>query len=362
MTVPVKIIISFLCNDKISDMKKIVFFLLTVSPIFAVAQNKIFAEGTSSGMYVNHKVIAKENYYSIGRIYNVSPKEIAPFNKLKMETGLNPGQVLKIPIATNFFQAGDAAADETFVPVYYAVKEKEGLFRVANDHNDLPLETLKRWNGLKGDALSKGAVLIVGYLKVKKELSLLAASGIGSSITASNASAVAIKTKSDKETPIETDKSLETAIKSAKENVAPLKPAADEPVVKKVEKTEQVKAPAAPVKTQNTKNIKGSDFKMLYETQAGNGEAVAEEGLAGIFKSTSGWTDGKYYCLHNSAATGSVVKISNPANGKMVYAKVLDLIPDIKQNNGMAIVISNAAAQELGATENNFSCVLNYLK
>ena len=110
------------------------------------------------------------------------------------------------------------------------------------------------------------------------------------------------------------------------------------------------------------KNNPGGVFKTLYQNQINNGDVVDETGMAAIFKSTSGFTDKKYYCLHNRAATGSVIKITNPANGKFVYAKVLDLVPDIKQNSGMLIIISNAAAEELGAAENNFTCLLNYSK
>ena len=36
------------------------------------------------------------------------------------------------------------------------------------------LETLKQWNNIKGDAVKNGTKLIVGYLKVKTELSELA--------------------------------------------------------------------------------------------------------------------------------------------------------------------------------------------
>jgi len=59
---------------------------------------------------------------------------------------------------------------------------------------------------------------------------------------------------------------------------------------------------------------------------------------------------------------GTILKVKNNANGKIVYAKVLDAIPDIKQNSGLAIVISNAAAEELGAGENKFDCVVSYAK
>ena len=83
---------------------------------------------------------------------------------------------------------------------------------------------------------------------------------------------------------------------------------------------------------------------------------------AGVFKSTSGWTDNKYYCLQSNTTPGTIIKITNPANGKFVFAKVLDNVPDIKQNEGLLIVISNAAADALGATEANFSCSLSYAK
>ena len=85
-----------------------------------------------------------------------------------------------------------------------------------------------------------------------------------------------------------------------------------------------------------------------------------DKGMAGIFKSTSGWDDGKYYCLHNAAPAGSYIKITNNATKKSVYAKVLDLIPDLKQNTGIIIRISNAAAAELGAGAANFECTLNF--
>ncbi len=87
---------------------------------------------------------------------------------------------------------------------------------------------------------------------------------------------------------------------------------------------------------------------------------VEESGTAAIFKSTSGWQDGKYYCLHNTATAGSIIKITNKANQRSVYAKVLDVIPDLKQNTGILIRLSNAAADELGAGENNFEALLNY--
>src|ERR1700712_2471482 len=123
-------------------MKRILFLLIGL-PFFAAAQEKLLiVEGTSPSLYINHTVVAKENFYSIGRLYNVSPKEIAPFNKISMEKGLNAGQVLKIPLnKSNFSQSNAKASDEILVPVYHTVAEKEGLYRIGINNNKVPVAT-----------------------------------------------------------------------------------------------------------------------------------------------------------------------------------------------------------------------------
>lgn len=349
-------------------MKKL-FFLFLILPFISKAQDKLLVEGAPGSLYIAHKVAAKENYYSIGRIYNVSPKDIAPFNNLQLEKGLSLGQAIKIPLNnSNFFQSGNAANDETFVPVYYKIKEKEGLYRVAKNHNDLPLETLKQWNGITGDAVKNGSQLVVGYLKVKKELSSLAKNGIGTSI--GSAAMVAVEEKKT-EAPMIAEKPVakrademsnkkepekKPDIKEPEVKTAPL----PETVVTKPEKTVQQTEPA---KTVVQQNMPGASFKEIYESQIKNPASVVEvTGSAGIFKSTSGWNDKKYYCLHSGASPGTIIKITNPANGNVVFAKVLDVMPDIKMNDGLLLVISNAAADALGATGANLDCSIKYAK
>jgi hypothetical protein len=39
---------------------------------------------------------------------------------------------------------------------------------------------------------------------------------------------------------------------------------------------------------------------------------------------------------------------------------VLDVIPDLKQNEGLLIRLSNAAADELGVSSETFNVTLNY--
>ena len=347
-------------------MKRLLI-ILCCFPIVILAQNKpLIIAGVTPNLYVNHTVAPKENYYSIGRIYNVSPKEVAPFNNLELDKGLSLAQAIKIPLSTtNFLQTGNAAADEVLIPIYHVTAGKEGLYRISVNFNKIPVETLKKWNKLKDDVVSSGTNLIVGYLKVKKELSPLA--GMAKTKPADIVS---------KEVTAKVAAPAKETVKAAVEN-APV-PA---PAVKKVEKqknyevvekpiitpvAEEVAKEQAPTKKivvlTGRKDFNGGFFKPDYEKQIRNKELAEESGSGAIFKSTSGWEDGKYYCLHNTSTPGTIVKITNNTNGKSIYAKVLDVIPDIKQNTGLLIRMSNSAAEELGASDAKFSCSLSYSK
>ena len=80
-----------------------------------------------------------------------------------------------------------------------------------------------------------------------------------------------------------------------------------------------------------------------------------------IFKTTSGWEDGKYYLLINGVEPGTIVKITNPSNSKIVYAKVLYAMDKIRENQGVDIRISDAAASSLSVSETDkFILKVNY--
>ncbi len=333
-------------------MKKILLFLM-VLPFFAKAQSEIFVEGSAGNLYVNHSAAAKENFYSIGRLYNISPKDIAPYNKLKLENGLSIGQNIKVPLeAVNFTQTNKVAADEVAVPVYHKVEAKETLFQLSTHYNKVAIPSLKAWNNLKDDAVTPGQNIIIGYLKVKKDLSAYA----------QNATKIPlgkVASAMGKDKPLKKPEPVKDIVKET-------------PTPKKEEVVNKIIEPIAEIKNAEAEKVKKetvvrtSNTNLSTDLKTGVFKASfldsgkEENGTAGIFKSTSGWEDGKYYCLQNSASQGAIVKITNPANGKSVYAKVLDGMPDLKQNDNLTIRISNAAADALGAGSVNFECKINY--
>jgi len=78
----------------------------------------------------------------------------------------------------------------------------------------------------------------------------------------------------------------------------------------------------------------------------------------GIFKSSSGWNDKKYYILVNDINQGTIVRIT--ANHKSICAKVVGPLPNIKEDTGLFARINTAAADALGIQDTGFGVVINY--
>lgn len=294
----------------------VVFFL---SPVAIAQQGDLIVKHSDKGLYIEHKVSAKESYYAIGRLYNLHPKHLASFNKLDFTKGLQIGQILKVPLSdTNFLQKGNTGA-----PVYYKAGTNEGLMTVSRKHNDVSLANLRAWNNLNSDELKEGKKVVVGFLK-----------GSGFPSVTLKASPVEPVVKVE-ENPV-----IVTPTEPVKENKPEPKPD-----VKKVE--------PVIVKEEPKKVVAENGYFMPHYNQQVRITPVTrtETVTAGIFKTSSGWQDMKYYLLIDKVPPGTIVKIVNPVNGAAVYAKVLGEMSGIRQNQGMGIRISNSAAAVLDVKE-----------
>jgi LysM repeat protein len=341
-------------------MKRLIALLTAAifySPLLA-QQPDLQLQGVAPKHYLTHTVAAKENWYSVGRVYNISPKDIAPFNQLTMEKGLNPGQTLKIPLqAINFTADKKAGFGEVLVPVYHTVAEKEGLYRVATNAG-IKVEQLKALNGLSGDALSVGSKLIVGYLKVKQADSPLA----GAAPEVKNEPVKDVV----KTTPPPVQKKEEVKIA---EPPPPVREYAKMPTPEEEKRdaemmaAQQKKAPVAPVK--ETKPAGGDLGEGYFKTDflrlgSYGKESKTTTVQSGVFKTMSGWQDAKYYALMDGVAPGSIVQVTCKNTNKIIYAKVLGEMQELKQNNGLGIRISNAAANALDMGNDQFEVIVKY--
>jgi LysM repeat protein len=315
------------------------------------AQSDLQVQGISPSLYLSHTITPKETWFSIGRLYNLTPREIAAYNNSNLTEVLKVGQVLNIPLtAGNFSQDGQRAADEVFVPVYYTVQPKEWMYRISVNHNKVPIESLEAWNHVKNDELKVGMNLIVGYLKVRTGQSSYASRGSKKIIT----QPAPVVAKNDAPT--------EPATRAVEPATRPAEPATRKPEATASTDTKSSGNSAPVTQVTNTSTTmetwdgyRGGYFKNSY-SEKGNIAA----GNAGIFRSTSGWKDGKYYALINDVPVGTIIKVTFPTTNKSVYAKVLGQLPEMKESIGLKLRLSDAAAAELGADMGKFYVDVRY--
>jgi len=308
------------------------FFLTNV-----VGQSTEFViKKTGPDYYLEHKVQPKENWFSVGRVYLISPRVISAFNNLSMDKGLSIGQLIRIPLTGDNFNQNDNAAF-TGPAIVHRVAQGEGLLRLANVYK-VTMEQLRKWNRLTSDQLKVNSNLIIGFLQTP-EAGDIQPSGSSTKLpqAANPASPQPNTRKSDESakpvvpTPVQTQQST-TAIQPKPVQTVP------------------TQTPAAVNQTSNVGPNAGTGyFAALFTTQSKEGKQQKMETPAyGVFKSTSGWQDGKYYILMNSVVPGTVVQITSKNTGKQLYAKVLGAVPPGKESEGLLLRISNAAASALG--------------
>jgi LysM repeat protein len=325
-------------------MKKasLVICILFAGAMTLQAQTDLVIKSSTKGTYVDHTVTAKENFYSIGRLFYVHPRHLASFNSLDMKKGLSIGQVIKIPLTdTNFNQT-----TENGLPVYYVTGNSESLYRVSTNNRNVLMEKLVKWNNLSSENIESGTKLIVGFL----------ASNDAAAASVTNAPKTETKKQNEQINKKEIA-AVQTAIKPAESNDAAIKPTeAKNPEVA------QVKEEAKPQKSVPQENSNQGYFKTSFEKQVSQQPISKEQTVtSGTFKTASGWTDAKYYMLMDGMDPGTIVRITNPANNRIIYAKLLGEMNGPKQNDGLNARVSNAAASALGVTDTDkFILRINY--
>jgi LysM repeat protein len=327
-----------------TSMKKILLLGTILLNSYILAAQHIKIQKEKSLLYITHKVEAKETLYSLGRTYHLTAKEIATANKLNADAGLRTGQQLKIPLKKTNFVQSTPKSKKDLEPVYYTIKKGDNLYKLSKNYNNVKEAELKKWNHLSKSMVKPGQDIIVGYVKV-------------SNTASDKQEEVAAKPKSK----VDTTKNVKPKTATTETDIT------TKPVITAPKVTEPVKTEAIIVAPQQQETIgtptsqtsaEDSYFAANYSINAANASEKKITGTAATFKSTSGWSDRKYYVLMNDLAPETIVKVT--ANGKSIYAKVLESLPDLKDNKNLVCRISNAAASVLGVIDTKFEVEISF--
>ncbi len=311
--------------------------------LFLLGSIVAFSSGAQNGgKMITHIIKPGETISSLSRIYHVKKDDIFKLNNLNDRTVLHIGQKIIVPtgkstptiVATPTPVVTNKVPTQNFDKNKHLVVSGDNLSRIAKQYK-VSEQQLKDWNGLKNDVIKAGSYLIVS---------------------------------NNNGTEIQPTVKLEVkpVIKETKPAVVEVKPVVVEPI-KKVEPVVVATPTVKPVVTEQptikevkpqTNTIKTpSQVNDFFEKQFVSSQNSVE-GLSGTFKTIAGWQDKKYYVLLSNVQSGSIVKVS--ANNKTVYAKVLGPLPNIKEDNNLALRVSNATAAALGATENKFNAKVEF--
>ena len=344
-------------------MKKLMTLILPLFLCsFSFSQDLVIKSG-SKGLYLEHKVAPKEGLFPIGRMYNVHPRHLANFNGIDFNKGLAIGQLINVPLTdTNFKQAVN-----TGVPVYYKASGNESLANVSVK-NKAPINNLRAWNNLTTDNVSPGTKLIVGFLisnELKDRVVTITPKTLVVEESVSNvkkADAQKKQMEPDATKEVKTDpvvkKETDTKKEEEPKNVEPdIKKEAPPVVKEEPKKTEPAAKQPATINDDGTGYFKNSFYQQVRTSPPSKEQTLTSS----IFKTTRGWQDGKYYLLINGVEPGTIVKITNPSNSKTIFAKVLYAMDKIRENQGVDIRISDAAASTLAVSEmDKFILKVNY--
>lgn len=316
---------------------------------------------TAQNQPIVHTIKQGETLSALAKKYNTTVGDIMRLNGMNSKSQLQIGQGVKIPTTSKTTTviveapkpepakpqpviAKQPETSTTIADVTYQVLKGQSLYGIARQFKTTEAQIIA-WNNLPNEKIKAGQVIIVGKETLEK-----------STIPVQPRLEVA-KPVEDK--PVVVTKPTQQPTKNEELTVlnagsAKVTPVETKPTITPTK--EIIKVEAAPIPA-STKYVVSEGFFAGYFNHKDKNLTTAA-GDAAIFKTTSGWTDKKYYVLMNDVNQGDIVRLT--ANNKTICAKVLGPLPDIKEDTGLLLRLSNAAAAQLGVEDTKFNVTVNY--
>lgn len=316
--------------------------LLLLTTILSAFSLSVFARPVADSVGVEnhegkkvilHKLDPKDNFYSIARRYNVSPKAVIKFNP---NAKMSIGAIIKVPTDRPFHEAAPVVAKtnpvhqskpvpqpvvpqpqqqpvqqqaqtqpsntDNSVPTQYKVSAGETLYAISKRFNTT-VEDIINLNGLKSNSISPGQVLLV---------------------------------KSNTATP------AESAADQTQQGTQ------NQPV--QIQQSQSPVAMRDSTSPDSSHHLNANRFGIYEKDEKGVATWMDDDGL----------DPNKMLVLHRTAPIGTVIKITNVMTNRTTYAKVVGRFTDTEQTRDVIIVMTKNVAQSLGALDKRFQVNLSY--
>jgi len=263
----------------------------------------VIARPAKDGLMIDHEILPGETVFSIAKLYHVPLAALADANGFNYKEGFGDRTHVEVPVGSfNHLKVKpEHPADSR--PLLYQAGVDEDLFRIGW-RTGVPPKKLQEWNKLRDGRVKQGAYLHVGWI---------------------------LYDATQARTPPQ-----ETPSNMAQVHIGSAGQAAPE-------------------------GIKEGSAQDLYEKQIQDGRnLITEKGAAAFFHMPVKTDADFFYGFHHAAPKGTIIRVSNPGSGQVVYVKVLGPLPNSKQYHNALIGISDRARKRLGVRDERAWCELSY--
>lgn len=307
----------------------------------------LFAQKTTSKpvvkkpQYVMHVVKFGETLTKISQKYGVAKTDILKANPSLTADNLNIEQILRIPVPANKkILNGSETNDNELLSKpkvliepkvtsakYHVVEKGQTMYAISKLYG-IKVEDIQKWNQLTDYNLQPGTQLIVVDPTFKPN------------------------PKAYQEIPTVSAEQKNKTVNYPQHQPAPKKetvpPAKSETVesikVQDGEITQELEKPEVETFIENESQ---KQLAALFKSKSSTGSLQKVKGTGAPMTTTLGAMESVYFAMHKTLPIGSVIKIKNLVNNKIIYAKVIGKLPETDENKHVIVRYSLGVKKDL---------------
>lgn len=318
-------------------------FLFVLAVLFAdfrtQAQDSLFVVDEGNGLMIRIRVRHGDDLFLLSKRFKAPPAKVASLNGLSYQSGLRRGSYLKIPVGKyNYVAINTAVASR---PIYYEVQAGESLRQISRKLN-VPQSSVQRWNNLPEPEVEAGQLLQVGWIRY-------------------DASQVAFPDQEDEgEDGQDSDARDISATTGISENRNIRRKAPGLQQAGRLQKKDSLRKKDSLLSAVDSLNDSTTAYEREFYKHSGGRQLQERTGAVVFYTLEARVEEGVYYALFDGVSAGTIVEITNPSNGKVIYAKAIGALPDINDYRNAVMGLSNNAVRDLGATSRRIFCRIRY--
>ncbi|MDB5148518.1 MAG: LysM peptidoglycan-binding protein [Mucilaginibacter sp.] len=311
--------------------------------------DSIGVENLNGKKVIVHKLDPKDNYYSIGRRYNISPKAIIQFNN---NAPLKIGGIIKVPTELPF--SGEAAAQPvTTAPTQPA---KQVVTTPHAQQNKVVTQTPVQQNKPQVQPpVSSPAPVVQAAVSKQQQAAIDTVKKVSM-----------LNVQQYKVSAGETLFSIAKRFNTSVDDIKALNKLSSDSLAPNQIINVRSGLPPEEVKQPVMQRDSTSVVAQTDTTGGDHGKANRFGLYEKVEKGVATWMDDagldpkKELVLHRTAPIGTIIKITNPMNNHTTFAKVVGRFTDNEVNKNVLIIMTKNTADALGALDKRFQVNISY--